>query len=357
MIHYVGSIKVNKSMPRKKTILDTIQHKLYRNAYLKRRGEVIYTIIHHESQEIRKTTNLTWHQNNFPLALSILERRYLEVINPAETAQNLRGLFDKYLALKSKSVTRDAIVKYNQCWNNFIKKDYDTSQLDEIKSDIIDIISTTHLSNNTTLKQLQLLSAFFRFCLDSKYISSNPISKGMIPKGQKKQVLAYTIEEIRSMQNSFPAQSDMYNLIQLIKLTGMRLNEARTIKKANIHTNFILVNGKGGFDRKIPVIPNSELSELLSVLKSKPKPFPWLSNKRPHVNLLKVQKRLNMNRLTGFHGIRKYYENMLIKSGMNIKAAAQIIGHTTAVQSKNYITELHLEELTKEVEKSLKKGT
>jgi integrase/recombinase XerD len=337
-------------MPRKKTILDTIQHKLYRNAYLKRRGDVIYIHIHHAGKEIRKTTNLTWHPNNFVLALAILERKYLELINPGNDVHSLKDLFEKFLILKSKSIKSNSVLKYKQAYNNFIKKDYDTSQMTELKRDIISLISTTHLSNNSTIKYLDQLSAFFKYCEENKYIDNNPIVNSIYPKSEKLTPRAYTLAEIEMLLNSFEKGSDTHNLIKLIKNTGMRINEAVTLKKENLSDNNIVIVGKGDINRDFPVIPGTELYDLVQELKQKKKPFRYPNAKRAGDKLCRYQKRIGME-LTGYHAIRKYYENYLIDSGVPVKVAAQLLGHTTAIQSQHYITQLSQSELRKELQK------
>jgi site-specific recombinase XerD len=349
VIRCAGNINQNKIMPRKKTVIDTIQHKLYRNAYLKRRGDVIYIHIHHEGKEIRRTTNLTWHPNNFVLALAILERKYLNIIMPGEESHNLKDIFENFLVLKSKSITPGAVDKYRQAWKNFIQKDYTTVQMSELSRDIVRLLSNSHLSNNTAIKQLDQLDAFFRYCVEGKYIDSSPIVKSIYPKGTKLIAKAYTLDEIEMLQNSFEIGSDTYNLIKLIKNTGMRVAEAVNLKKNNIFDNYIVINGKGSIDRNFPVYQGTELYELLQVLKSKDKPFNFKSAKRAGDALFSLQKKLGMT-LTGYHPIRKYFENKLIDSGMNVKATAQLLGHTTAVQSQNYITALSDAELRKTLE-------
>lgn len=337
-------------MPRKKNIKDTIQHKLYRNAYLKCRGEVIYFHLHHEGKEIRKSSNLTWHPDNFQLALRLLEEKYLNIVEPGIETYSLSELFDNFLKLKSKSIKHDSILKYQQVWKVFIQKDYHTGQMPELRKDINDIISNTYLSNNTVIKYLDQLSAFFRYCLENKYIDQNPIGNSLYPKYTKQTPKAYTLEEIEMLQNSFPVGSDSYNLIKLIKNTGMRLIEAATLKKENIHDDHIIINGKGNVDRVFPILPNTELYELLQELKRKSQPFKYKNSKRAGDQLCSLQKKIGME-LTGYHPIRKYYENFLIDSGVPVKVTAQLLGHTTAIQSQHYITQLAQSELKKELQK------
>ncbi len=340
-------------MPNTRNKKNTITHPLYRNAFLLRRGDVIYTSIVHEGNRYRETTQLSWNTKNFALAERILEKRWLALFNPdiKPEAYNLRELFDTYLNFKSKSIKAESLLKYEHAWKSFITREYMTDDIDIIKQDLNAAISKTHLSNNTAVKSLQLLSAFFEHILENQYISSNPITSSMLPKTTKKKPLAYTFNEIQSILQYFTNNHEMYHLVKLISLTGMRLNEARTLKRENIFDNHIVVNGKGGVDRIIPVLAESELYELLKELKNKTSPFNWSSNTRPHRNFLKAIQSLKIERLSGFHGIRKYYENMLIQSGLNIKVVAQIIGHTTQVQSKNYITELEISDLTEAMSK------
>jgi len=92
------------------------------------------------------------------------------------------------------------------------------------------------------------------------------------------------------------------------------------------------------------------LYNLLQELKKKDKPFHYKNGKRAGDKLCRYQKRIGME-LTGYHAIRKYFENYLIDSGVPVKVTAQLLGHTTAIQSQHYITQLSQSELRKELQK------
>ncbi|MFA7290261.1 MAG: hypothetical protein WC055_15410, partial [Melioribacteraceae bacterium] len=112
-------------MPNTRNKKNTISHPLYRNAFLLRRGDVIYTSISYDGVRYRETTNLTWHQSNFKLAERILEAKLQALMNPQVAIENqsIEVLFNQYLDFKAKSVTSSAIKKYKQAWNNWIQFD------------------------------------------------------------------------------------------------------------------------------------------------------------------------------------------------------------------------------------------
>jgi integrase len=325
---------------------DVFQHPLYRNVYLKKRGDIIYYHIHYDGEEIRKSTGMFWAKANFNRALEIAEAHYDKLTLPGTNKYNLNELFEQYLNFKSKSVTKVTIKKYRQAWNNFILKDYQTSDIQQLRQDLVSVIATTHLGNNTTVKLLQLLSAFFEYCLENNYIMSNPVVSSILPKTTKAEPRQYEEAEIQKLINYFKDGSDMNLLIRLIANTGLRVEEAVNLRNSDIMPDRLFITGKGGAKRTIPIFPGSRLEVVTNILKNREKPFPWQGTRRPHLKMLKAVKKLNFE-LSGFHAIRKYFENKLIDAGVNVKIVAELLGHTVAIQAKNYITRTKFQDLKK----------
>lgn len=326
-------------MPKPRDKRFSISHPLYRNAFFYKRGEIIYTCITVDGVRYRETTNLIWTPANFLRAEAILGKRW-EVLNSEEgfiEPLSLNDLFEKYLKYKSKTVTAVTLRKYHQAWANFIKKDYSHLEMDKLKIDILNEIGDSHLHNNSINKSLQLLSAFFRYLVDTNIIEKNPITSSILPKMKLAEPVAYTEEELNRLINYFGKEHKIAILIRLIMHTGLRVSEAISLSSDDFSDGWINVKGKGGRVRQIPIPPNSELSDIVSIISTADKYFYWKQAKYPHRHLLNACKKLNIS-TTGFHSIRKYFENKLIEAGANVKATADILGHTLQIQSKHYTT-------------------
>ncbi|MBX3045197.1 MAG: tyrosine-type recombinase/integrase [Candidatus Kapabacteria bacterium] len=303
--------------------------------------------ISHKGERIRETTNLTWDKLNFKLAMKLLENRYLEVLNPnndKEKAVDISELFEDFLKFKSKSISYSAIKKYKQAWNNWIAEDYYSDEMNQLKKDIFERISTSKLHPNTINKSLDLLSAFFSYIKELGYIEESPISKSFKQQFKKDETEQFESGEIENILNEFTPDSEMWKLLKFISLTGLRISEALSLKSNNFFEGYISFSGKGNRKREIPLLPDSELWNLCQELKAKPKAFFWKSHAVPHRRLLKACNKLGIKN-KGFHGIRKYFENSMIDAGANIKATADILGHTLAIQEKHYKTKTKVEKL------------
>ena len=338
-------------MPRKKNIKDTIQHKLYRNAHLYNRDGVIYTHIRYEAKKYRNTTNLVWHPDNFEYALNILEQRIQKIQNPHPEGKPFNEIFEQFLNLKTKYVSKDTLYKYRLAWRHFITKDYTTNGIELMRQDIATNIANSKLSNNTISKQLQLIEGFFNYCIEHNYIPKSPVTSSMIPPTSNVKVVAYTDEEVKRIISYFPHNSDMNLLLRIIANTGMRVSEAVNLKRENILVDRIIIIGKGNIERFFPIQAGSELEKICTFCKKRETPFTWTTKRRPERNLLTALKKLKIN-TTGFHPLRKYFENKLIDSGVNIKVTAQLLGHTTQIQSKHYVTQLEMGTILNELNKA-----
>lgn len=333
-------------MPKPRNKKTTISHPLYRNAFIYKRDEVIYTCITIDGVRYRETTNLTWHANNFKRAERILELRW-EKLNYDDGYVEpipLNDLFEQYLQYKSKSVTAATIKKYHQAWSNFVKKNYTHLDIDKFKLDLIQLIGSSHLHNNSINKSLQMLSAFFKHLIDTNIIEKNPITSSILPKMKLDEPVAYTEEELSKLISHFGKSHKMSMLIQLIMNTGLRISEALSLSSDSFSEGCIIVKGKGGHIRKIPIPLNSELSNIVDFISKEKKYFHWENITAP-INMLKRACNLLSINATGFHSIRKYFENKLIDAGANIKATAEILGHTVQIQSKHYTTKSKIKTL------------
>lgn len=336
-------------MPRPKDPKDSIPHKRFPNAYLRNRGGVIYFFVEHGKKRYRKSSNLYWNPKNFNIAHELLTEFYLSFITDEVPPSKLSEVFETFLNLKMKSVTHETIKKYKQAWNHWIKADYDTTDIDKIKNDIAQLVSKSKLHNNTIAKGLELLSSFFSYCVEFNHIDKNPITSSIVPSRTQEEPQQFTKAEIDMLINYYAEGSDMRNLLILISNTGLRINEAVTLKPESFSDDYIEVIGKGKRKRKIPILPNSTLQKICKVISKREKPFIWVGPTVPHRKLSKCCKKLNIEN-KGYHGIRKYFENMLIDAGINIKIVAEILGHTLAIQSKHYVTRASVVDMKKALE-------
>lgn len=138
-------------------------------------------------------------------------------------------------------------------------------------------------------------------------------------------------------------------LLDFLGQTAMRIGETLKLKWSMIDERKIIVDGKGGVEREIPLAPFPHLREVLNELRSinVEKVFHWTTMPRIQEMMRRTCTALGVEP-RGFHAIRKMRENEWIDDeGLPPHVAAYLCGHSVAVQEKNYRKKPRAAELEK----------
>jgi integrase len=127
--------------------------------------------------------------------------------------------------------------------------------------------------------------------------------------------------------------------VTVMAVTGARVSEVTTLRRSAIDLSggWLHLNGKTG-PRRFPLVP--ELRALLAPRadRSEAPVFLWpvqSPNLLIHRQLLAACSRLGQPEFTA-HGLRRMVVNSLLRAGADIKAAAELMGHTAEVMLKHY---------------------
>jgi integrase len=187
-------------------------------------------------------------------------------------------------------------------------------------------------------------------------IKYNPVMIDSMPEIVSAQKISFTTEQVLAIIEYFKAKQkyDMYYLCRYHAVTGVRLVESLRFFNNDIdkQNNIITIHGKGTSKMKVKTreFPMSIFPELFDIVegiqdtcmdKTTGKMFPWIASVHPHEHLRTAKRELGINVDKGFHPIRAWRENHLIKVvGIAPHIVAELLGHTQVVQREHYVTAL-----------------
>lgn len=330
-----------------------IKHPLY-PGYIYDRDGIAYFEISYKGKRIRESSKLAFNQANRIKLLDLLEVRVMDIIAKHEGTNiySLHELFNKYLDYKSKTITEETLYRYELVKNEFLNINLLVTEVNKYSDYLVNQINSSKLSNNTLAKRLELLRAFFSWCVDEGYLQNNPIRKSLFPITTKNEVDPFSEEEINLILNYYKdSNNKMFLLVSLLINSGLRISEAINLTKKNIKSNALWISqdiAKGSRERFIPLKPYPELVQVLNELKAlnEEKTLFGITVKYADENFRTTCRKLGI-KTKGFHGLRKYFENKLIDENKPIKAVAEILGHSLPVQYKHYIKRSKIEDLEK----------
>jgi len=182
-------------------------------------------------------------------------------------------------------------------------------------------------------------------------MSVNPAKMVVKPRETKTESNPCTRNDVQRMitYNREEGNVEFALLLDFLGQTAMRIGETLKLRWSDIDERKIIVDGKGGVEREIPLTPFPHLVEILNELRSMNavSVFRWNTLPRIREMLRTTCVALGIEP-RGFHAIRKMRENEWIDDeGMPPHVAAYLCGHSVAVQEKNYRKKPRAAELEK----------
>lgn len=199
---------------------------------------------------------------------------------------------------------------------------------------------TQQFNRNTVSRKLSALRSFYQFLLKENIIQSNPFLIIKSPKiGQTLPNFLYE-EEMEMLFNSIDQRSVLgcrnYALLELLYATGIRVSECcqMSLTQLNKELGLILIHGKGGKDRYIP-IGEFALEALDAYLeKSRPK---LLAKSKIETDILFLN---HLGTPLTERGVRDILNRMTKQTAQHIKLAPHMIRHTFATHLLNHGADL-----------------
>lgn len=287
----------------------------------------------------------------------------------------MRELVNRYLEYLTyeKRYSTHTILNYKKDleeWQSFCKQEL-IEPLDVEYSEVrayLNYCYTHQLNRSTVSRKLSSLRSYYQFLLKEGGISHNPFSMIKAPKGG--QVLPKFLYEeemvalFESIDQSTVLGCRNYALLEILYATGIRVSECcgLTLKQLDFETGMMLVHGKGGKDRYIPLGEFAVESIRAYLQQSRPRLLKKSKIETDclflnHYGLPLTERGVRdiLNRLTkqtanhiklAPHMIRHTFATHLLNHGADLRAVQELLGHEhlSSTQIYTHVSKEHLKQ-------------
>jgi integrase len=204
----------------------------------------------------------------------------------------------------------------------------------------------------SSLKKLERLRAFLRFCECREWIKKNPASELKAPKVHDRPTLPYSQAEMVKILAAFAEYEKgagianaqrLRAFVLVLRYSGMRIGDTVKLSVHRISSNkLFLYTQKTGVAVNC-VLPDFVIRELEKAPKSSEGHFFWTGKSKLHSAIGKWQRRLQ--RLFGFAGIERGHAHRfrdtfaceLLLSGVPMERVSILLGHSSIkITEKHY---------------------
>ena len=224
------------------------------------------------------------------------------------------------------------------------------------------------LQRSTVSRKLSSLRTFYQYLLKENQVLSNPFTMIKAPKsGQVLPKFLYE-EEMRTLFESIDQTTTLgcrnYALLELLYATGIRVSEccSLTVKQLDFEMGMMLVHGKGGKDRYIPLGEFAIESIQNYLQKSRPQLLKKSNIESDclflnHYGLPLTERGVRdiLSRLTqktaqhiklAPHMIRHTFATHLLNHGADLRAVQELLGHEhlSSTQIYTHVSKEHLKQ-------------
>ena len=243
---------------------------------------------------------------------------------------------------------------------------YDINKIKKLHIELYKIYLSKNKNNrnkiNSVRSQIDILidiKSLFTFLREEELIKNNPFLSIKLPLEEKRiNNNVFSQDEMNEFIDTFPtdtpAECGLKVFFELLYATGIRLNEARMVKLADVDLKSKLLwvrSGKGNRDRVcvMTALVADELKEYL--LESRPKipkedgesPYVFLSENNTPISvylintyLRKHLKKLNY-RFRSAHAFRHSYATHLLERGAGLRQVQMLMGHDDINSTQVYL--------------------
>jgi len=281
------------------------------------------------------------------------EQGTLETVEPITIREAVRLFLDD---ANSRNLSPDTIGKYRVLLEKQLlawSKDLGFTYLLELDiHHLRNFRATLKDGAISSLKKLERLRGFFRFCLDSKWIQDNPASKIKMPRVDDIPTLPFSEEEVSAIltacaryptQNAFgyDNRARVRAFILLLLHTGLRIRDVACLESQRIVKGRLMLYTQ---KTKVPVfLPlHPAVMDALSGLPATGGRFFWSGNGNPKSCVADWQRSLRrLFKIAGIqnghaHRFRDTFACRLLQNGVPLSEVSKLLGHRS-----ERITERH----------------
>lgn len=239
-------------------------------------------------------------------------------------------------------------------------------------------LRTADIHMSTVARHISVVKQFYKYLVLHQYRPDNPALDIPVPKRAEKLPPDLSIGDVDALlaEAKVVTNTDeirLYCIMEMLYATGLRITELVSLPMASVqHTlrqtdrwaNVLLVQGKGGKERLVPLSPDAK-DALLAYLdirenfvtgqESQKYLFPSSGKKTPHLTRQRVfqmikhlakQAGLNPDTISP-HTMRHAFATHLLNGGADLRAVQHMLGHSniSTTQIYTHILEHRIREL------------
>ena len=285
---------------------------------------------------IRKSLDL----RNMEAAIRLV--RELEIHGEAQTV-TVRQACDKFLADSEARLKPQSVKKYRHLVEELQREWRELPVRAITVDDVRTLRSSWKMAATTTRKRLELLRGFFRFCLDSGWVQTNPAKAVKPPQVRQSPTLPYSESEWEKITWALDAYGEIHAqspekvrkqlraLVLLMRYSGLRISDAVLLKRDRITMGkLLLYQAKTGHPVWIP-LPGVVLKALDCCDEGDPYYF-WSGGGKLKTALTEWQERLKkVFVIAGIpeghgHRLRDSFAVSLLEKGVPLQTVSILLG-------------------------------
>lgn len=211
---------------------------------------------------------------------------------------------------------------------------------------------------------LKVAKAFVQYCYDEGYGGFNTKKNFKWCKQEKAVILTFTPNDVRAMLKSCKGESffqvrDAAILTMLFE-TGIRCLELCSIKPCDIHSDYIIINGKNHKQRVVPITPVLQkamlkyeiVKENYFVLKNTDDYYFLSFHGRQLTNcaveyIIKNHGKGIKEVRVSPHTCRHFFAQQQVKMGTDLYTISRLLGHENIQITQTYLNSLRDEDVVK----------
>jgi site-specific recombinase XerD len=194
----------------------------------------------------------------------------------------------------------------------------------------------------SSAKKLERLRAFFRFCVLSGWMASNPAQSVAPPVIKTPPTLPYTEKELAAiLQNATDPR--WHALIQVLRWSGLRIGDAMELTADKLHgSRLFLRTEKTGVNVFVP-LPDYVVAELAALPKYGGYFF-WKREGESKVDTATGNARRALRKIFKNAGIKRGHPHRfrdtfsvaLLEKGVTVETVATLLGNSAKICAKHY---------------------
>ena len=220
-------------------------------------------------------------------------------------------------------------------------------------------LSETGKSPSTSNRKLASIRAFYKYAMEKRLITVNPVSNVKAPKIERKEIEFLTVEEVEALLsmpgNKTPKQKRDKALLELMYATGIKVNEllAANVEDINLRIGFFTCPGTIGKARIVPIgrMARNAMEDYLEngrdqLLKNNPEERALFVNvygeRMSRQGLWKILKSYGKkaeleDKITP-HILRNSFAVHMVQNGADLKSLQELLGHEDISATQIYLS-------------------